>query len=307
MNILVTGATGFIGKRLVDVLDKSDHRVFALVRKDVATLPSKVVQLKTHGLFSMDEPKLLRDIDVIIHLGGRAHILKDDTTNPLSIFRKVNTQGTIELAQQAATHGVKRFIFVSSIGVNGEFNENAFSETDIPSPNSPYAISKYEAELLLTELSIQTGMEVVIIRPPLVYGIDSPGNFGKLVRLVDKGLPLPLGAIHNKRSLVALDNLVDFIFLCISHPRACNELFLISDDKDLSTTELIQIIANANGHKISLIPVSEKLLAILMKIFRKKSLVNQLLLSLKVDCTKAKELLDWKPVIKMEEQLKRVN
>jgi nucleoside-diphosphate-sugar epimerase len=200
---------------------------------------------------------------------------------------------------------VKRFLFISSIGVNGNINTRPFTEDDEPNPAEPYALSKWEAEQGLWEIQRETGMEVVIIRPPLVYGPNAPGNFGSLMRWVEKGLPLPLGAIDNQRSLVALDNLVDLIITCIDHPAAANQVFLAGDGEDLSTTELLRGVARAMGKSAHLIPVPPSLLMLGATLLGKKAVAQRLLGSLQVDISKARRLLGWQPPVSVEEGLRR--
>jgi len=248
----------------------------------------------------------MSDGDVVIHLAARVHIMNDDSTDPLSEFRKVNTEGTLNLARQASESGVKRFIYLSSIKVNGESTKagESFSPDDEFISDDPYGLSKYEAEQDLLALAAETGMEVVIIRPPLVYGPGVKANFSSMMKWVNKGVPLPFGAVHNKRSLVALDNLVDFIIHCISHPKAANEVFLISDGYDVSTTELLQKVAKAFGKRAFLIPVPVSLMKFAARLLGKGDVSDRLFGSLQVDSSKVLELLGWKPVITMDDELK---
>jgi nucleoside-diphosphate-sugar epimerase len=215
---------------------------------------------------------------------------------------------TLALAALAADKGVKRFVFLSSIGVNGNNSVKPFSEKDTPNPQEPYAISKYEAEQGLLVLAKKTGMQVVIIRPPLVYGPNAPGNFGTLVNWLRRGVPLPLGAINNKRSFVALDNLVSFIALCADRtrsPKAANQVFLISDGEDVSTTQLLRKVADALGKKRWLLPVPVGLMSFVARFIGKGDVANRLFGSLQVDSSKARDLLGWQPVITMDEQLNK--
>jgi nucleoside-diphosphate-sugar epimerase len=252
-----------------------------------------------------DWSSVLDEQQVVIHAAARAHVMKDEVADPLSEYRRVNVDGTLNLARQAAAAGVKRFIFISSIGVNGNSNIRPFTENDTPNPAECYARSKWEAEQGLWEIHRDSGMEVVIIRPPLVYGRGAPGNFGSLIRWVEKGVPLPLGAVKNQRSLVSLDNLVDLIIACLDHPAAANEVFLAGDGEDLSTTELLRGVGKAMGKPARLIPVPESMLMAGATLLGKKAIAQRLLGSLQVDISKARELLGWEPPISVEEGLRR--
>lgn len=253
-----------------------------------------------------DWAHLLEGIDVVIHLAARAHVLNDSEGNPSAVFRSINTLGTLNLAKQAIKQGVKRLVFISSIGVNGNNNKQAYTESDIPSPKEPYAISKLEAECELLALAKKSSLEIVIIRPPLVYGPNAPGNFGSLLRWLKKGIPLPLGSINNQRSFIALENLVSFIIHCIDHPKAVNEIFLISDGEDVSTTELLQKVAKAFDKRAVLLPIPVSWMTLAAKLLGKADVANRLFGSLQVDSSKARALLGWEPVITMDEQLEKI-
>jgi nucleoside-diphosphate-sugar epimerase len=252
-----------------------------------------------------DWSSALDDQHVVIHTAARAHILKDEVPDPLAEYRKVNVDGTMNLARQAAHAGVRRFVFISSIKVNGEQTRPGvpFSTDDLPAPQDPYGISKHEAEQGLHQLAQESGMEVVIIRPPLVYGPEVKGNFATLVRIVERGVPLPFGAVHNKRSLVAVDNLVDLIITCINHPAAANQVFLAADGEDVSTSELLRGVAKAMGKPARLIPVPAGLLMLAATLVGKKAVAQRLLGSLQVDIGKAREVLGWEPVVSVETAL----
>lgn len=305
--ILLTGASGFVGSRLFSELKRSTRfETVGLCRR----LPrgSNEPGLRALGdLQQADLSDLLPDTNVLIHAAARAHIIKDGAADPWAEYRRVNVEGTLNLARQAAAAGVKRFVFISSIKVNGEatFNKKAFFANDDPAPEDAYGQSKLEAELGLMQLAEETRMEVVIIRPPLVYGPSVKGNFASMIKLVQKGLPLPLGAIHNKRSLVGIDNLVDLIIRCIDHPAATNQVFLAGDGEDLSTTELLRGVGNAMGKPTRLIPVSAGLLQFGATLLGRKAMAQRLLGSLQVDISKTCELLDWKPPYTVEQGLRR--
>jgi nucleoside-diphosphate-sugar epimerase len=249
---------------------------------------------------------MLCQTKVLVHLAARVHVMRDAEAEPLAAFRDVNVEGTLNLARQAYEAGVKRFVFISSIGVNGSQTRGMpFSESEKPKPHNAYALSKWEAELGLSQIAVETGLEVVIIRPPLVYGANAPGNFGALMRAVKKGMPLPLGAIHNQRSLVALDNLVDFIITCITHPKAANQTFLISDGQDLSTAELVRGLAEAAGTSARLLPVPVGVLEWAGRLVGKGEAVQRLCGNLQIDSSKATTLLGWKPKVSVKEGLRR--
>ena len=246
-------------------------------------------------------------MNVLVHTAARAHVINDPVADPLAEFRRVNVEGTLRLVKQAVEMGVRRLVFVSSIGVNGvqSTNGKVFSEADKPAPHNAYALSKWEAEQGLMRLADETGLEVVIIRPPLVYGHNAPGNFAALVRAVQHGWPLPLGAVPNLRSLVALDNLVDLIVTCINHPQAANQTFLVSDGGDLSTTELVRGMGQAAGVTARLLPVPVWALQAGALLLGKGNAVQPLCGSLQIDISKARRLLGWVPLVSVAEGLRR--
>lgn len=303
--IILTGANGFVGSRLFSQLEQfPGFQVVGLCRRQ--TGGGGLSTLCAVGdLEQADLSALLFGTEVFIHAAARAHIMKDEVVDPLAEYRRVNVECTLRLARQAVAAGVKRFIFISSIGVNGNINTRPFSSEDQPNPAEPYAQSKWEAEQGLMQIAAESGMEVVIIRPPLVYGPGAPGNFGSLVRWIGKGVPLPLGAIHNKRSLVGVDNLVDLITRCVDHPAAANQVLIAGDDEDLSTTGLLQGVGRAMGRSARLIPVPAGVLQLGATVLGKKAMAQRLLGSLQVDVSKTRELLDWTPPYTVEEGLKR--
>ncbi|NOU15782.1 MAG: SDR family oxidoreductase [Methylococcaceae bacterium] len=304
MKILVTGANGFIGQALCSFLQQQDHQARASLRtpNELHACVDQVIVDDITADTSWHEA--LEGMDAIVHLAARAHVLNETQVDPLTEFRKTNVDGTLNLAHQALLAGVKRFVFVSSIGVLGaETHAHPFSESSVPKPQADYAISKLEAELALQQLVEGSAMELVIIRPPLVYGANAPGNFGRLLKLVSANLPLPLGAIHNHRSMVSMDNLVDFIELCLTHPKAANQTFLIADGTDVSTTELIKLLANGMGKTTLLLPIPVKLIKIVASLLGKKNLAQQLCGSLQIDISKARNTLGWVPPVSTNDAL----
>ncbi len=307
--ILVTGATGFVGKAIVEKLMGSTYQIRACSRDNKFTFSSGLKPFVVGDLSEQSNWKeALQGIDVVIHLAARVHVMNDNELDPLTEYRKINTNATLRLAKQAASLGVKQFIFMSTIKVNGEatIENNCFKADDRVSLTDPYAISKYEAEQGLLALAKETNMEVVIIRPPLVFGPGVKANFESMIKWVKLGIPLPFGAVENKRSLIAIDNLVSFVVHCIKHPNAKNEVFLISDGEDISTTDLIQKIAKAFGRKAWLIPVPTQLMRNVAKIMGREKLADRLLGSLQIDNSKAMELLSWKPISSIDEQLNKL-
>jgi len=313
MKVLVTGATGFVGSELIRQLLAKALDVVGCVRSADSLLPSTVEQSVVDDLTKSDInwSLMLSSVDVVIHTAARAHIMNDEVLDPLSEYRKVNCNVTLRLARAAAESGVKRFVFVSSVKVNGEMSalNRPFSPDDSFIPVDPYGLSKYEAEQGLLRIAEETAMEVVIIRPPLVYGPGVRANFASMIEWVQKATPLPFGAIHNRRSLVALDNLVNFIVLCADRdksPKAANEVFLISDNEDVSTTQLLRKVASAFGKRSWLIPIPVSWMTFAAKLLGKEDVAVRLFSSLQVDSSKVRDLLGWKPVITMDEQLKKI-
>lgn len=306
--ILVTGATGFVGTALVARLAREGMETRACIRRDDASMPTGIHTVHVGDLTGdADWSPALAGIGVVVHAAARVHVMDDTATNPLAEFRRVNVQGTLNLARQAAAVGVRRFVFISSIKVNGEATTLGlpFSADDMPAPLDPYGVSKMEAEQGLRKMAAETGMEVVIIRPPLVYGPGVKANFQTMMRWLGRGVPLPLGAINNRRSMVALDNLVDLILTCIDHPAAANQTFLVSDGEDLSTTQLLQRLGRALGKPARLIPVPSMFLKIGAALLGKPAIAQRLCGSLQVDISKAQQLLGWTPPLFVDEGLKR--
>lgn len=310
MKVLLTGATGFIGGAVMRrLLADGKHIVRAALRCSEARLPVAVESFQVGDLLAdTDWQDAVAAVDVVVHAAARVHVMHDAVADPLAEFRRINVEGTLSLARQAAQAGVRRFVFISSIKVNGEQTLPGvpFTEKDAPAPVDPYGISKYEAEQGLRALADETGMELVIIRPVLVYGPGVKANFLSMMRWLCRGIPLPLGAIHNKRSLVALDNLVDLIVACIEHPAAANQVFLVSDGEDLSTTELLGRMAATLDVPARLVPVPERLLALGAAMLGRQGFSRRLLGSLQVDISKARELLGWTPCVSVDEALRGV-
>jgi nucleoside-diphosphate-sugar epimerase len=309
MKVLLTGSTGFIGKALMTELILQNFSVSIAIRKKTSIFPDEVKQFVVGDFESNpDFSESLAETDCVIHLAGKAHVIDKDEASVLDEFRKINTELTLNLAKQAVTAKVKRFVFLSSIRVNGNQNSYPFLEIDTPNPKEPYAISKYEAEQGLLKLAKNSNLEVVVIRPPLVYGNNAPGNFGRLVQWADAKfmLPLPLGAVNNARSLIAIDNLVNFIITCALHSKSANEVFLISDNDPLSTTLLLKKIAKAFNKKALLLPVPVSWMVFVAKLLGKEADAVRLFSSLIVDSSKARDLLDWHPITTMDEQLYKI-
>lgn len=306
-SVLVTGATGFVGAALVARLALDGLAVRAVVRNKISPTTAKIDVVRVSELSAeTDWSDALANMDAVIHLAARVHVMTDTANDPLTEYRRVNVEGTLNLANQAAAAGIKRFIFMSSIKVNGEKTVlNPFLADDAPDPQDPYGISKYEAEQGLLRLAAETGMEVTIIRSPLVYGPGVKANFLSMMRWLKRGIPLPFGAIQNKRSLVALDNLIDLIAICIHHPTAANQIFLVSDDEDLSTTELLCRMGHALDRPARLIRLPAAVIKVGAALLGRHNLAQRLCGSLQVDIKKTKELLGWSPPINVEEGLRR--
>lgn len=304
MTILVTGASGFVGTKLLERFPCDE--IVGLGRK-------KPFNLELHQFIEAeidrgtDYSAALSGVSVVIHLAARVHVMGDSVENPLDAYREINTLGTINLARQAVNAGVKRFVFISSIKVNGESSTSGhpFTYADKRKPEDFYGQSKSEAEEQLLQLAAETGLEVVIIRPILVYGPGVKANFASLMNLVSKGLPLPFGCItNNKRSLVSVNNLVDLITTCIDHPKAANQVFLVSDDHDVSTSEMVREMAKSLNKPQWQLPIPKWCYKLAGSIFGKKDVVDRLLGSLQVDITHTKETLDWKPPQTLQEGFK---
>jgi nucleoside-diphosphate-sugar epimerase/lipopolysaccharide/colanic/teichoic acid biosynthesis glycosyltransferase len=316
---LLTGATGFVGQAVAQALLQAGHPVVAAVRQLPAEVPQAGAGIDATGVAPIwqvvgpinaqtDWQAALQGVQTVVHCAARAHVMREHAADALAAYRELNVQGTLRLAQQAAVAGVQRFVFLSSIKVNGEGTvpSQAFTEADAPAAQDAYGQSKAEAEQALLALAAQTGMEVVIIRPPLVYGPGVKGNFAGMIKAVQRGLSLPLGAVHNQRSLVALDNLVSLVLLCADRersPQAANQVFVVADGQDVSTTTLLRKVAQAVCCPSRLLPVPAWLLRAGATLLGKRAVADRLLGNLQVDATKARTLLGWRPVVTMEQQL----
>lgn len=308
--ILVTGATGFVGAAVVARLksDYPDKPLIVATRRNGVSWPSEVQEKIIGDLTASTDWRLaLLGVKSVIHAAARVHMMDEVAEDPLAEFRKVNVEGTLNLARQAVDAGVQRFIFISSIKVNGEGTQpgQPYTADEKPEPVDPYGISKMEAEQGLLALAEKTGMQVTIIRPVLVYGPGVKANFLSMMKWLHKGIPLPLGKIHNKRSLVALDNLVDLVIKCVNHPAAANQIFLVSDGEDLSTTELLQRMGIALGSPARLLSVPSFMLKLGATLLGKRNMAQRLCGSLQVDISKTRQLLDWNPPLSVDQALKK--
>ncbi|WP_248919162.1 UDP-glucose 4-epimerase family protein [Pseudomonas entomophila] len=304
--VLVTGASGFVGSRVVDRL-LLDHtiEVLAGTRRPKGDLPAGATPVVMGAQGEGRDELSLAGVQAVIHCAARVHVMNEQSSDPLAEFRKVNVEGSLALARRAAADGVERFIFISSIKVNGEGTDGRrpYQADELPHPVDPYGISKLEAEQALQALAQETGMGVVIIRPVLVYGPGVKANFQAMMKWLVKKVPLPLGLVHNKRSMVALDNLVDLISVCIDHPNALNQVFLASDGEDLSTPELLRRTAKALGTKATLLPIPAWVLKAAARAIGRTGVAERLCGSLQVDIGKTQQLLDWTPPLSVDQAL----
>ncbi len=310
MRCLITGGSGFVGRALTSHVLASGCEVRLSLRQPQRVDQIAGVETVEIGSLSLgnDWTAALREVDRVVHLAARVHVMNDKSLGPLAEFRRVNVEGTANLARQAAAAGVRRFVYLSSIKVNGEFTQegHSFTADDAPAPEDPYGVSKHEAEQALRQIAADTGMEVVIIRPPLVFGRGVKANFESMMRWLARGVPLPLAAVsENRRSLVALENLVDLIMTCLSHPAAANQTFLVSDGDDLSTASLLRRMGAALGHPARLFYVPPSLLKLGAQVVNKPGIYQRLCGSLQMDITKTRRLLDWSPPVSVDEGLRR--
>ena len=306
MKILITGSNGFLGQYLCQFLAEKNYSILAQTRKaQTFALPniSNINFDLNDNLHNID----LSQVEVIIHCAGRAHIMNETSTSPLDAYRQTNVQGTLNLAKKAVQSGVKRFIYLSSIKVNGEeTRENPFKPDDLFKSNDPYGVSKYEAEQELLELAKNAKLEVVIIRPVLIYGPHVKANFKNMINLANKKIPLPIGCLDNKRSLVSVYNLADLIEVCLTHPNAKNEIFLVSDQDDISVKQLFEKLAHYQNNKLMILPIPKKLITLLASLVGKGAVASRLCSKLVVDTTKNTELLDWKAPYSVDDSLAKM-
>jgi nucleoside-diphosphate-sugar epimerase len=301
-SILVTGASGFIGGVLCKTLKQRNISYRAVVRKKRQDADVVLANLDK----STDWNGVLRKGEVIVHLAARAHVMREKAADALEEFRKTNLHATVHLARSAASLGVKRLVYVSSIGVNGlnTIGRTAFTEADTPFPHNAYALSKWEAEQALRQIGMETGLEIVIVRPPLVYGADAPGNFALMIRVLQKQIPLPLASVENLRHLVYVENLVDALITCVAHPLAPGNTYIVSDNEAVSTPELLRRLGDAMGKPAKLFACPPGLLKLAGKITCKSNMVERLLDSLQVDNRKIQSQLGWAPPYSVYEGLK---
>lgn len=301
MNVLVTGANGFVGRAVCAALRQTGHAVTPAVREAQGLTQEQVIgEIDAQT----DWRAALAGMDCVLHLAARVHVMRDAATNPLAQYRAVNVDGTLNLARQAAAAGVRRFVFVSSVKVNGEERAAAYTEADTPMPEDAYALSKWEVEQGLRQIAAATGLEVVILRPPLVYGPGVGANFLALMHAVARGIPLPLGAIDNRRSLIFVGNLADAILCCLEHPAAAGKTFLISDGEDVSTPALVRRMAAALGRPARLVALPIPVLRAAAALAGKSALATRLLDSLTIDGTAIRHTLGWSSPFTLDEGLR---
>lgn len=304
MRILVTGASGFVGQSLIKVLKQRDVSLVVGVGRQLTESLADVFFSVPDFTNQAAWQKPLAGCDVVIHLAARVHVMAESAADPLAEFRNANVEGTKCLAESAVRAGVKRFVYVSSVKVNGEETAQPYNELDEPNPQDAYGVSKWEAEQILHKISAETGLEVVIVRPPLVYGVGVKGNFARMIKALQRGLPLPLASIKNLRSFIYVENLVDALVLCAAHPSAAGKIYLVSDGQDISTPDLLKKLSVAMGHSLWLLPCPPALIDILGRLLGKSDQVDRLLGSLQVDISKIRRELGWQPLFSLDEGLK---
>ena len=291
--ILITGSSGFLGQYLAQYLAEKGYSTLAHTRIAQTFAHPNIININFDLNDNLDSVNL-SEVEVVIHCAGRAHVMNETAISPLEAYRQANVQGTLNLAQKAVKSGVKRFIYLSSIKVNGEQTTiQPFKPSDAVNTDDPYGLSKYEAEQALLELSKKTGLEVVIIRPVLIYGPNVKANFKSMVKLASKKLPLPIGCLDNKRSMVSVYNLADLIHTCMTHPNANREVFLASDQDDISVKQLFEKLAHYQNNKLLMLPVPKSLIGFLSSLVGKKSVASRLCSGLVVDSSKNTKVLGW--------------
>lgn len=306
--VLVTGAGGFVGVAVCAALAKAGYRVRAATRNPKPLTGKTVHEQIAVGDIGAgtDWVQAVQGAAVVVHLAARVHVMHDREQDPLAAYREVNTRGTERLARSAAEAGARRFVYVSTIKVNGEATgAQPFRESDPPAPRDPYGMSKLEAEQCLQKISADTRMETAIVRPSLVYGPGVKGNFLSMMRVLRRGMPLPLANCTNRRSLVGLSNLADLLVTCASHPAAAGQVFLAADGEDLSTPDLLRRIAHSLGRKARLLPMPTAILKMLAILSGRPGIYDRLCGSLQVDARKARNLLGWSPPKTVDEELAR--
>ena len=303
----MTGASGFVGSTLCAYLIAKGHAVRGTVRT-TSNKPLPGVDVRVVSDLSADTnwSEALVGINAVVHCAARVHVMNETSVDPLTAFREVNVKGTACLVKQAVDNAVRRFVYISSIKVNGEVTDgNPFRADDTPAPEDPYGISKWEAEQVLRSIADKTNLEIVIIRPPLIYGPGVSANFRRLMQGLMLGVPLPLGAINNSRSFVALDNLVDLIETCLDHPEAVDQTFLVSDGEDLSLKSLLQRTAVALGKPVRLIPIPVSVLGVMLRLLGRADFAQRLCGSLQVDISKTRDCLGWSPPVSVDDALRK--
>jgi nucleoside-diphosphate-sugar epimerase len=304
MKVLITGAGGFVGKSLTAEIYRQGYSVRAATRSKVIKVegPEVIVVADIDG--DTDWLAALKDVDMVIHLAARVHMMTDYSANPLADFRKVNVDGTKCLAEAAARAGVKRFVYVSSVKVNGEQTTSPYTELNEPKPQDAYGIAKWEAEQVLHKVTAETSMEVVIVRPPLVYGAGVKGNFAQMIKVLAKGIPLPFASVKNIRSFIYVENLVHALILCATHPGAAGQTYLVSDGQDISTPDLLRKLSSAVGRSAKLLPCPLALIRLAGRLFGKSDQIDKLVGSLQVDSSKIRCELGWQPPFTVAEAVK---
>jgi nucleoside-diphosphate-sugar epimerase len=304
MKVLVTGASGFVGKLLTTELLRREYSVRVVVRNKAQLIDSAERMIVGEVNGDTNWRDALNEVEVVIHLAARVHVMKECAVDSLATFRQVNVEGTRRLAESAAKAGVKRFVYVSSVKVNGEVTSQPFTELDVANPQDAYGVSKWEAEQVLQQISAETGLEVVIVRPPLVYGAGVKGNFAQMLKVLANGVPLPFVSVRNLRSLIYVENLVDALILCATHPNAAGQTYLVSDGQDVSTPDLLRKLSSAMKKPTKLLPCSPIFISFAGRLIGKSNQIERLLGNLQVDSSKIRRELAWQPPFSLDEGLK---